>query len=159
MGERDLRSIRCAHTLLDQALRSARLGRLDLAIPPDDAAWQQAAAEGGKHHAGTTRMSDDPACGVVDRDLKVHGVHNLHVVGSSVFPTAGYANPTLTIVALAIRLADHLRAMGWPGDPGRLQPCAGGAARAVRPSLRRARSRKERRTARMSLVTLSPWRR
>ena len=112
MGERDLCSIRCAHALLDQALRAARLGRLDLTISPDDAAWRQAAAEGGKHHAGTTRMSADPAQGVVDRDLKVHGIYNLHVVGSSVFPTAGYANPTLTIVALAIRLADHLHAMG-----------------------------------------------
>ncbi len=61
------------------------------------------------HHMGGTRMSADPAEGVVDPDLKVHGVENLYVGGSSVFPSAGYANPTLTIVQLALRLADHLR--------------------------------------------------
>ncbi|QJF50280.1 GMC oxidoreductase [Roseobacter ponti] len=64
---------------------------------------------GGKHHIGTTRMHEDPAQGVVDPDCRVHGMRNLFIAGSSVFPTAGYANPTLTIVALAIRLADHLR--------------------------------------------------
>lgn len=60
------------------------------------------------HHAGTTRISADPRWGVVDGDCLVHGTDNLYVTGSSVFPTAGFANPTLTIVALAIRLADHL---------------------------------------------------
>jgi choline dehydrogenase-like flavoprotein len=57
---------------------------------------------------GTTRMSDDPKHGVVDRNCQVHSVHNLYVAGSSVFPTGGYMNPTLTIVALALRLSDHL---------------------------------------------------
>ncbi len=61
------------------------------------------------HHMGTTRMSDSPRTGVVDRDCRVHGLHNLYVAGSAVFPCAGHANPTLTIVALALRLADHLR--------------------------------------------------
>ena len=65
--------------------------------------------EGGKHHCGTTRMSESPRTGVVDRDCRVHGVDNLYVAGSSVFPTIGYANPTLTIVALALRLSDHLK--------------------------------------------------
>ena len=51
----------------------------------------------------------DPATGVVDRDGRVHGIENLYVAGSSVFPTAGWANPTLTIVALALRLADHVK--------------------------------------------------
>jgi len=63
----------------------------------------------GNHHMGTTRMDPDPALGVVDTDLRVHGTDNLYVVGSAVFPTTGYANPTLTLVALAHRLADHLR--------------------------------------------------
>ncbi len=54
-------------------------------------------------------MSDDPRHGVVDRNARVHGIGNLYVAGSSVFPTSGYANPTLTIVALALRLADHLK--------------------------------------------------
>jgi choline dehydrogenase-like flavoprotein len=61
------------------------------------------------HHMGTTRMSDDPSKGVVDADCKVHGIANLYVAGSSVFPSSGHANPTLTIVALALRLAQHLR--------------------------------------------------
>jgi choline dehydrogenase-like flavoprotein len=61
------------------------------------------------HHVGTTRMADDPERGVVDTDCRVHGVPNLFVAGSSVFPTEGTAPPTLTIVALALRLADHIR--------------------------------------------------
>lgn len=61
------------------------------------------------HHAGTTRMSADARDGVVDADCRVHGTDNLFVAGASVFPTAGFANPTLTIVALAIRLARTIR--------------------------------------------------
>ncbi len=61
------------------------------------------------HHIGTTRMAADPRKGVVDADCKVYGTANLFVAGSSVFPTGGHANPTLTIVALSIRLAGHLR--------------------------------------------------
>jgi choline dehydrogenase-like flavoprotein len=64
---------------------------------------------GGNHHMGTTRMSTSPRTGVVDTNCRVHGMANLYVAGSSVFPTSGYANPTLTIVALALRLADHLQ--------------------------------------------------
>ena len=64
---------------------------------------------GGHHHMGTTRMSDDPRQGVVDGHCRVNGMENLYIAGSSVFPTGGYMNPTLTIVALALRLADHLK--------------------------------------------------
>ena len=60
------------------------------------------------HHMGTTRMSANPENGVVDADLRCHDVSNLYVTGSSVFPTFGFANPTLTIVALSLRLAQHL---------------------------------------------------
>jgi choline dehydrogenase-like flavoprotein len=63
----------------------------------------------GNHHMGTTRMSDDPKSGVVDADLAVHGVPNLFVAGSSVFPTYGASNPTLNLLALTLRLADHLK--------------------------------------------------
>jgi choline dehydrogenase-like flavoprotein len=63
------------------------------------------------HHLGTTRMHHDPRQGVVDADCKVHGISNLFVAGSSVFPTSGYANPTLTIVALSLRLADHVKTL------------------------------------------------
>jgi choline dehydrogenase-like flavoprotein len=63
---------------------------------------------GGYHHMGTTRMSDDPRRGVTDHLGRVHSLPNLYVAGSSLFPTSGWANPTLTIVALALRTADHL---------------------------------------------------
>jgi choline dehydrogenase-like flavoprotein len=76
--------------------------KLDVGIRPD---WP-----GGNHHMGTTRMHPDPRYGVVDADCRVHGLSNLYVAGSSVFPTSGGVNPTLTIVALAERLADHLKA-------------------------------------------------
>jgi choline dehydrogenase-like flavoprotein len=61
------------------------------------------------HTAGTTRMSEDPRFGVVDPDCRVHGVSGLYIAGASVFPTSGHANPTLMILALAIRLADQIK--------------------------------------------------
>ena len=64
---------------------------------------------GGYHHMGTTRMADGPAEGVADRNCQVFGYSNLFVAGSSVFSTAGWANPTLTIIALSHRLAQHLK--------------------------------------------------
>jgi choline dehydrogenase-like flavoprotein len=63
------------------------------------------------HHMGTTRMHIDPKQGVVDANCQVHGISNLFIAGSSVFPTAGYANPTLTIVALSVKLADHVKTL------------------------------------------------
>ncbi len=74
----------------------------------DDEKWPPGMF-GDHHHMGTTRMHRDPSLGVVNEDCRVHGVGNLYVAGSSVFPTAGAANPTLTITALAMRLADHLK--------------------------------------------------
>lgn len=63
---------------------------------------------GGYHHMGTTRMSTSARDGVVDANCTVHGYHNLHIAGSSVFTTGGWANPTLTLLALTHRLGDHL---------------------------------------------------
>jgi choline dehydrogenase-like flavoprotein len=68
-----------------------------------------AQVRGTAHHLGTTRMADDPQHGVVDRHGRVHGIGNLHMAGSSVFPTGGWAFPTFTIVALSLRLAERLR--------------------------------------------------
>ena len=88
----------------------ARLGlarmRLDPWLVQDDTTWN--GLTGRYHHMGTTRMSENPRHGVVDADCRVHGVANLFVAGSSVFATSGYAAPTLTIVALAVRLANFL---------------------------------------------------
>lgn len=89
----------------------AELGRLGLGllwIPVDEDGVINDALEGGCHHMGTTRMHPDPESGVVNEDCRVHGIDNLYCAGSSVFPTSGFANPTLTIVALAHRLADHI---------------------------------------------------
>lgn len=72
------------------------------------------------HSMGTTRMSDNPRTGVVDRNCRVHGVANLYVAGASVFPTSGHANPTLMLVALAVRLADHLKKTGSGPSSGSL---------------------------------------
>ncbi|WP_324749251.1 GMC family oxidoreductase [Sphingomonas sp. LY54] len=71
---------------------------------------------GNYHQVGGTRMSAEPAAGVVDAHSRVHGYGNLYVAGSSVFATSGWANPTLTIFALALRLADHLAAEGRPAS-------------------------------------------
>jgi choline dehydrogenase-like flavoprotein len=64
----------------------------------------------GGHHLGTVRMGSDPRTSVVDADCRIHGLKNLHVAGGAVFPTSSQANPTLTIVALSVRLAGRLRA-------------------------------------------------
>jgi choline dehydrogenase-like flavoprotein len=93
---------------------AAELGRLRTARVKLDS-WVSKAEplfpddlRGGQHHIGTTRMSDDPRSGVVDKNCRVHSTDNLYIAGSSVFPTSGWVNPTFTICALAIRLADHL---------------------------------------------------
>lgn len=65
----------------------------------------------GNHHMGTARASTDPKKGVVDANLKVHSVTNLFVAGSAVYPTYGAVNPTLSIVAMALRLADHVKGL------------------------------------------------
>lgn len=91
--------------LIGEELRRAGIGRLVDGLTSPDVAWQ---ISGQWHHLGTTRMHMDPTQGVVDADGRIHGLSNVWVTGGSVFPTGGYANPTLTIVALALRLADHL---------------------------------------------------
>ncbi|MEQ8268760.1 MAG: GMC family oxidoreductase [Parvibaculum sp.] len=82
-------------------------GRVRILFPERDE-WTE--AEGwGNHHLGTTRMAEDPKKGVVDAACRVHGITNLYVAGSSLYPTGGTVNPTLTLVALALRLSDHLK--------------------------------------------------
>jgi choline dehydrogenase-like flavoprotein len=74
----------------------------------NDMSWPEHLA-GGWHHMGTTRMSKNSKEGVVNENCKVHGIDNLYIAGSSCFPTAGSANPTYTLVAMTLRLADHLK--------------------------------------------------
>ena len=84
------------------------LGELQFANKREDWKLENLAMH---HHIGTTRMHDDPKQGVVDANCKVHDISNLFIAGSSVFPTAGYSNPTLTIIALSLRLADHIKTL------------------------------------------------
>lgn len=108
MTEQDRANLREMHTLLGREFGRLGLGRLHVNFDAEQEAWPDG-LEGSHHHMGTTRMAEDPRQGVVDANCRVHGVDNLYMAGSSVFPTGGQANPTLTLVALAIRLADHLR--------------------------------------------------
>ncbi|WP_412971985.1 GMC oxidoreductase [Glaciecola sp. MF2-115] len=90
-----------------QELGRSNIGRVRVKLIGDKAEWPSLMS-GSFHHMGGARMSSDPKKGVVDADCRVHSVENLYVAGSAVFPTCGFANPTLTIVALSLKLADHL---------------------------------------------------
>jgi choline dehydrogenase-like flavoprotein len=102
----DLDGIVRSQEVVAEALQDAGLGAVEMQIgrgrpfPLIHGQW---------HHMGTTRMHESPREGVVDATGRVHGVSNLYITGSSVFPTGGYCNPTLTLIALAIRLADELK--------------------------------------------------
>jgi choline dehydrogenase-like flavoprotein len=105
-NELDIDSIARTQCILKEALESAGLGELVLARRDGYPVLAQMSAH---HPSGTTRMSDDPRAGVVDGQCRVHGVENLFVASSSVFPSSGSAPPTLTILALAIRVADRVK--------------------------------------------------
>jgi choline dehydrogenase-like flavoprotein len=117
LGELDKHTARVMAQVMDEEFR--RLGKGSV-VPSDwtgepGPEWPVDLTVGNHpianyHQMGGTRMSDDPSKGVVDADCRVHGYANLFVTGGSVFPTGGWANPTLTIAALALRLADHLSA-------------------------------------------------
>lgn len=92
---------------LAEGIQARGLGQL-VGKPPGQNGYWPASTTGGKHHMGTTRMSNDPAKGVVNSDCRVHGIENLYVAGSSVFPSGGWGNPTLTAVAFGLRLAANL---------------------------------------------------
>lgn len=98
-----------AETLKLLALEVGRsgFGRLHPLLTVDGS-WPEG-FYGNEHHMGTTRMHRQSSLGVVDDNCRVHSVSNLYVAGSSVFPSGSANNPTLTIVALALRLADHIK--------------------------------------------------
>jgi len=111
LTELDRHTYRTAAALFGTELAQACGGAYQAAEWLNDGNHATAQVHTTAHHLGTTRMSDDPRSGVVDRHCRVYGVDNLHVAGSSVFPTGGWAFPTFTVVALALRLADQLRAL------------------------------------------------
>ncbi len=102
----DIRNIRRYQEIIDAELRKNNHGVLDIELKGNEIPGD---IHGGWHHMGTTRMHRRPEKGVVDENCKVHGVENLYIAGSSVFPTGGYANPTLTLIALTLRLTDHIK--------------------------------------------------
>jgi choline dehydrogenase-like flavoprotein len=102
------RTYKIMHELFASEIGRLGVGRVQIGLKGSiDAAIDD--LEGSYHQMGTTRMHDDPRHGVVDANCRMHDVHNLYIAGSSVFPAYGHINPTLTIVALAIRLADHIK--------------------------------------------------
>ena len=104
LSDIDKRTISRTLQIFMQELSKTRLGRIEA----DFRDWPSQFVT-GNHQMGTTRMSVDAQRGVVDANCRVHGIANLYVAGSSVFPTSGSANPTLTIVALTLRLADQIK--------------------------------------------------
>lgn len=115
LSDLDKHSVKVMMNAFSAELERLDIGRFDPAPWLNDAAtvWTtdpliSAHPKGGYHHMGTTRMSSSPRAGVVDAGCRVHGLSNLYVAGSSVFATSGWANPTLGIMALSLRLADNL---------------------------------------------------
>jgi choline dehydrogenase-like flavoprotein len=97
------------HGLLDTALREAQIGRLEYRVAEDQRLEQiLAQARDGFHQIGTTRMGHSAESSVVDCNCRLHGVKNLYIASSSVFPSSGQANPTFMAVAMALRLARRI---------------------------------------------------
>lgn len=115
LHERDLVTAKRAVQIMTSELGRMGYGRVWSQVLQDDFTWPDYVDSGltfvldGKHHMGTARMSEDPKQGVVDPHGRVHSVDNLYVAGSAVFPTHGRGTPTLTIVALSIRMADKFK--------------------------------------------------
>jgi len=105
------RSIRTIYQIIGQQAGMSQKGRvrlLEYLWDENDHSWPEFTG-GGWHHMGTTRMGSDPKQSVVNADCRVHGIANLYMAGSSCYVTAGAPNPTLTLVALSLRLSDHLK--------------------------------------------------
>ena len=106
-------SIRKIYELIGQEMGKAGNGRvklMDYLKDANDYSWPEFTG-GGWHHMGTTRMSDDPRYGVVDKNCKVHGIDNLHIAGTSCYATAAAPNPTLTCITLSLRLSDQVKTL------------------------------------------------
>ena len=106
MNRGDAESVFRSLELIARGLESAGVAKLN--IKPDLANDAYARNGVGSHHIGSTRMGGSPATGVVDSECRVFGIPNLYIASSSVFPTSSYVNPTLQIVAIAIRIAAHI---------------------------------------------------
>jgi choline dehydrogenase-like flavoprotein len=108
LSDADKHNVERGMQILAGAVGGSGVGRVKITFDEHASSWPADLA-GGYHLMGTTRMHEDPRRGVVDPDGLVHGMSNLYIAGSSVFPTAGSGNPTMLIVALTLRLSDHLK--------------------------------------------------
>ncbi|MEP4077640.1 GMC oxidoreductase [Haloferula sp.] len=106
LSDLDIMTFQRGQKVIVDELTRLGMGRFELS--EIDRTLVESEVAGHYHHIGTTRMSTDATQGVVDADCRVHGVENLYVSGSGVFPTSGYSGPTMMIVAMAIRLSQHL---------------------------------------------------
>ena len=108
LGEQERRTVTAVHDAFAHEIGRLGLGRMRVnqdaikQLSPEDLGWQI-------HHCGGTRMSSSSETGVVDENCRIHGVDNVYVAGSSVFPTSGHANPTMNLLALTLRLSDHMK--------------------------------------------------
>ena len=109
-NEGDVDTVRRSLALLSRSFAASGIGSFDYDPDTVEMEMTRYGAYGG-HHIGTARMGTDPRSSVVDADCKVHSVRNLFLAGSAVFPTSSQANPTLSVVALTLRLAEHLKSM------------------------------------------------
>ena len=118
LGDQDVRTASQLVHATARAFTEGGFGRVEIADWLDEGrSWHfdplvSAHPIGGFHHMGTTRMADDPKSGVTDGHGRVHGIANLYIAGSSLFPTGGWANPTLTVLALALRTAGKIASEG-----------------------------------------------
>lgn len=125
----DRRSLSALHDALRLEVERNGLGRLDTTLADltrEEESWP--IHEDASHHLGATRMGNDPTCSVTNVNARVHSVANVYVAGGSLFPTSGCANPTFTIVALSIRLADHLKREVFQVQAATSEPEPGGGA-------------------------------
>jgi choline dehydrogenase-like flavoprotein len=110
LTEQTFKTMREYAQVLHEEFVRAGIGEIDLDewMRQDGTQWTQHVTD-QFHHIGTARMSGSPCTGVVDEQCRVHGIENLSIGSSAVFPTSGHSNPTLTIIALCLRMADRLK--------------------------------------------------
>ena len=131
LSDLDRRSVRVLHEALARACHRHGLGELQVDLDDASPAWADLAD--ASHHAGTTRMGTDPRTSVTDPHGEVHDVPGLFVVGASLFPTSGYANPVFTIAATALHVADAVAARMSAGPVDLRAPAHGRVTPAAEP--------------------------
>ena len=106
----DKHSVRVLHEALQEEAVRKNFGTMESSVFEESGPWP--ISTDAAHHMGSTRMGTDPKTSVVDKDSRVHSMRNLYIAGSSVFPTGGASSATTTIIALTLRLANHLKEKG-----------------------------------------------